>query len=162
MFHYRWYYPEDAQSGGERIALQMMPGLDDAAVAGGVETIKSRMIPRLKLVGSSPETKDQIEGSFFRQLEILNRHLATRRYLFGARPALGDFGMFCQLYELSTDPTPGALLRKRAPNVVRWIQEMLGPRSEGEFENWSSLSATLIPLLRDEIGAIFLPWSTAN
>jgi len=33
--------------------------------------VKGRMIPRLKFVGSSAATKDQIEGSFRRQLAIL-------------------------------------------------------------------------------------------
>jgi hypothetical protein len=39
---------------------------------------------------------------------------------------------------------------------------MLGPRDEGYFEAWSSLEPTLLPLLRDEIGAIFFPWTAAN
>ena len=43
--------------------------------------------------------------------------VASRRYLFGARPAFGDFGLFAQLYEALTDPTPGALMRAEAPRV---------------------------------------------
>ncbi len=162
MFHYRWFYEADQSSAGERIARQMMPGLDDASIAGAVEMVKGRMVPRLRLVGSSPETKDQIEGSFHRQIAILEKHLATRKYLFGGRPAFADFGLYPQLYECSTDPTPGALLRKTAPNVLAWIERMLSPRSEGELESWSALAPTLEPLLREEVGAIFLPWSDAN
>jgi hypothetical protein len=120
------------------------------------------MIPRLSFVGSSAETKDQIEGSFKTQLAILDRHLAARTYLFGARPAFADFGLFAQLHQCSTDPTPAALMRATAPHVVKWIQEMLGPRAEGEFEPWDRLAPTLRPLLRDEVAAVFFPWSTAN
>lgn len=123
--------------------------------------ITGRMIPRLALVGSSAATKDQIEASYRRQLAILERHLGGRTYLFGERPAFADFGLFAQLHQLSTDPTPAALMRG-TPRVARWIQAMLGPRAEGDFEPWAQLAPTLTPLLHDEIGAVFLPWSTAN
>ncbi len=162
MFHYRWFYEPDQQSAGERIARSMMPGLSDDDLRGAVAMVKQRMIPRLKLVGSSAETKDQIEGSFLRQLEILDRHLARRAYLFGQRPAFADFGLYAQLYQCSTDPTPAAIMRARAPHVVAWIQQMLGPRNEGEFEPWEQLEPTLMPLLKDEIASVFLPWTVAN
>ena len=162
MFHYRWFYEPDQESAGERLARSMMPGLGAAEVANGVAMVKSRMIPRLSFVGSTAATKDQIEGSFRRQLAILDRHLAARTYLFGARPAFADFGLYAQLYQCSTDPTPAAIMRASAPHVVKWIQEMLGPRAEGDFEPWRQLAPTLLPLLRDEVSAVFLPWSTAN
>ncbi len=162
MFHYRWFYAPDQESAGERLARSMMPGLGEAELPNGIAMIKGRMIPRLSFVGSSAETKDQIEGSFKRQLAILDRHLATRTYLFGGRPAFADFGLFAQLYQCSTDPTPAAIMRASAPHVVKWIQEMLGPRAEGDFETWPTLAPTLTPLLRDEVGAVFFPWSTAN
>jgi glutathione S-transferase len=162
MFHYRWTYEPDQQSAAERIARQMMPGLDEAGIAGTIEAVKGRMVPRLKLVGSSAETRETIEGSYLRQLDILEKHLASRKYLFGARPALADFGLYAQLYECSTDPTPGAILRKRAPRVLAWIERMLDPRAEDGFESWDALRPTLTPLLSDEIGAVFFPWTVAN
>ena len=39
---------------------------------------------------------------------------------------------------------------------------MLEPKTEGEFETWSALEPTLMPLLREQVGALFLPWSDAN
>ena len=39
---------------------------------------------------------------------------------------------------------------------------MLTPKSEGSFEAWSALAPTLMPLLEEEVGALFLPWSAAN
>ena len=159
MFHYRWFYEPDQQSAAERLARSMMP---DADVAQAGAMIKGRMIPRLKFVGSSAETQEQIEASYTRQLRILDAHLARRRYLFGNRPAFADFGLYAQLYQCSTDPTPGAIMRDRAPRVAKWIQEMLGPRAEGEFETWATLQATLSPLLKEEVAGIFFPWSTAN
>jgi hypothetical protein len=39
---------------------------------------------------------------------------------------------------------------------------MLDPSPEGDFEPWERLEPTLMPLLRDEIGAVFFPWTLAN
>ena len=92
----------------------------------------------------------------------LDAHLTTRPYLFGARPAFGDFGLFAQLYEAWTDPTPGALVEGRAPRVLDWLHRMLWPRAEGEFEPWQSLEPTLLPFLERQVGRLFLPWTVAN
>jgi hypothetical protein len=54
------------------------------------------------------------------------------------------------------------LIVESSSHVVKWIQEMLGPRAEGEFEPWTALAPTLQPLLRDEVAGVFFPWSTAN
>jgi glutathione S-transferase len=162
MFHYRWFYEPDQESAGERLARSMMPNLSDAELPNGVAMIKARMIPRLAFVGSSPATKAPIERSYRNQLAILDKHLATRTYLVGERPALADFGLFAQLHQCSTDPTPAAIMRTSAPNVVKWIQEMLGPRLEGAFEGWDTLRPTLLPLLKQEVGGVFFPWTTAN
>ena len=51
---------------------------------------------------------------------------------------------------------------RAAPNVMAWVQRMVSPKAEGPFEGWSSLSAGLMPLLTEEVGRLFLPWSDAN
>ncbi len=162
MFHYRWTYPPDQESAAERIARDNLPGAAAEAIRGAADGIRQRMIPRLKFVGSTPVTTEQIERSFRRQLTILEHHLAERPYLFGARPAFGDFGLFAQLYECSTDPTPSRLITASAPRTFAWIERMLAPDARGEFESWDTLAATLAPLLEDEIAALYLPWATAN
>ena len=165
MFHYRWWYEADQVSAAERIArwnLSDGSDVDETAVRKMAAAIRERMVPRLSFVGSSAATKGVIEASFERLAAQLEVHLASRAYLFGGRPAFADFGVWAQLYELSTDPTPGALLRARTPRVQAWIDRMLDPRAEGDFEPWAALAATLEPVLRDEVAGLFLPWSTAN
>jgi len=162
MFHYRWFYEADQQSAAERLARSMFSGVGEAELPASVEMVKARMIPRLKFVGSSPETKEQIEGSYLRQLRILEAHLARRQFLFGGRPSLADFGLYAQLYQLSSDPTPGTMIRSKAPTVLAWIERMLDPQGEGPFELWPALAPTLMPLLKEEIAGIFFPWTTAN
>jgi glutathione S-transferase len=163
MFHYRWRREADQISGAERLAENMAPpGLDAEQLRGVVQGIRERMVGRVWFVGSSDQTAQQIEDSYQEIVALLERHLATRPYLFGARPAFADFGLWGQLYECSTDPTPGAILRERAPAVLRWIARMQEPKAEGEFEPWSALEPTLFPLLERQVGALFLPWSDAN
>jgi glutathione S-transferase len=162
MFHYRWWYEADQDSAAQRIAFWNLPGAPDEAVAKAAASIKQRMVPRLSFVGSSEATRPIIETSFEHVVELVEAHLATRPYLFGARPAFADFGLWPQLYEAWTDPTPGRLLNDRAPRTVAWIERMLDPKEQGGFEPWSALAPTLEPLLRDEVAGRFLPWSTAN
>ena len=162
MFHYRWTYEADQDSAAERLARSNLAGAPEEAVRKTAASLKQRMIPRLSFVGSNEATRDTIEASLTRQLSILESHLEGRRYLFGNRPAFADFGLFAQLYECSIDPTPGALMRDSAPGVLAWIERMLEPKAEGDFEAWNSLAQTLTPLLEQEIAGVFLPWSAAN
>ena len=45
---------------------------------------------------------------------------------------------------------------------MAWVQRMLTPKDEGPFEAWPALAPTLMPLLKEEVAGLFLPWSTAN
>ena len=161
MFSYRWAYVPDAWATAERIAQQMMGAQGPLAVAQARTAVAERMTGRLGFVGSNATTRPLIEASFKRALEILDKHLESRPYMLGGRPAMADFGLWGQFYEAATDPTPGAIMRA-APNVMAWVQRMVSPKAEGPFESWSSLSAVLMPMLTEEVGRLFLPWSAAN
>ena len=162
MFHYRWSYQPDVWSTAERIAVQMVGPQGTLAVAQARAAVAERMVPRVGFVGSNETTKPVIEDSFKRTLGFLEAHFASRPYLLGARPSMGDFGLWGQLYEAATDPTPGGIMRSSSPHVVKWTERMLQPKVEGEFETWATLEPTLAPLLAEEVGMMFLPWSTAN
>jgi len=162
MFHYRWARDVDRRSASARIASSMAPALDGAALADAAAKIRERMVGRVWFVGSNADTAPQIEDSYREALGLLEAHLARRPYLFGGRPAFGDFGLWGQLYECWTDPTPGALLRERAPSVAAWVERMLEPAAQGPFEPRAALLPTLLPLLERQVGALFLPWSDAN
>lgn len=162
MFHYRWRYQPDVWSTAERIAVQMMGGQGTLAVAQARAAVAERMMGRLGFVGSNDKTQPLIEASFKHALALLDAHLATRPYVLGGCPAMADFGLWAQLYEAATDPTPGAIMRASAPHVMAWVQRMVAPRAEGAFETWPALAPTLMPLLKEEVGALFLPWSVAN
>ena len=157
MFHMRWAREIDQVTVSRRFAANRAADEIDAAAAA----IRERMVPRVWFVGSNEVTAPQIEQSFADVLPLLDAHLASRPYLFGARPSLGDFGLWGQIYEAGRDPTAGALVAG-VSNVVAWIDRMLEPENLGEFEDWGALEPTLMPILSDQVAGVFLPWDVAN
>ena len=153
MFHYRWRYQPDVWSTAERIARQMMDGAGHARRGAG-PCGRRRAHDRRGSASSAPTRRPSppIEGSFKRALALVEAHLQARPYMLGGRPAMADFGLWGQLYELATDPTPGAIMRASAPKVMAWVQRMLTPKNEGPFEAWPALAPTLMPLLKEEVG----------
>src|SRR5262249_4098187 len=118
MFHYRWTRDVDQISSAGRIARMHAPGTSEQEHAGLAGKIRARMVDRVWFVGSNAQTAPQIEAGFRDMLALLEGHLSTRPYLFGARPAYGDFGLWGQFYQLWTDPTAGALFEGGTPHVL--------------------------------------------
>lgn len=160
MFHYRWSYPDDQESAARRISDMIFDGGEKPE--GIEENVRTRMISRLYHVGSSPETAALIEGSFTRVLNLVEQMLKARPYLFGDRPSLADFGLAAQFAQLLSDPTPGAIIRAQAPNVVRWLERMESPKADGGFASFADMRGALSELLRDEVAATYLAWMAAN
>ncbi|HEV7407663.1 MAG TPA: glutathione S-transferase family protein [Bradyrhizobium sp.] len=162
MFHYRWAREVDQVSSAGRIARMRGPNAAEQEHAAFTEKVRARMVDRVWFVGSNEMTAPQIEAGFMDMLGLLDSHLAGRPYLFGGRPAFGDFGLWGQIYQMWTDPTAGAIIGGGAPHVLDWVQRMLWPKAEGEFEAWSALEPTLMPILTEQVGAQFMPWTCAN
>lgn len=161
MFHHRWFAPVDQQASALTLAHLNMPGAPPEQIEGLAGMILGRMSTRGHFVGSSPENAPLITAYYQELLGLLQAHLATRKYLLGARPSFGDFGLAAQLYEASVDPTCGAIMMGRAPDVLAWCHRMMEPRLDGEFETWTSLQPTLAPIIA-YVGRYFLPWTKAN
>ncbi len=162
MFHYRWSYDADRKSAAHRIVAMMLDGADAPNRDEMEASVSERMTQRLHFVGSSETTAPVIEGSYTRLIALLDAHLATRPYLFGGRPAMADFGLAAQLGQLLSDPTPGEIMRSRAPRVAAWIARLENASVEGPFEPLAALEATLSPILREEVAGCYLPWMAAN
>ncbi|MBI1252182.1 MAG: glutathione S-transferase family protein [Alphaproteobacteria bacterium] len=163
MFHYRWSYEADQLSAAERLAQAMFADAEGVDVQSVAASVRERMMGRRHHVGSSADTAPVIEAAFTRLLANLEAHLASRAYLFGARPALADFGLAAQCAQLLSDPTPGAIMRAQAPCVVAWTQRTMNAASvEGAFESLDALAPTLKPILSADIAGVFLPWMAAN
>ena len=162
MFHYRWARDLDQRASAGRIARMRAPKASEGEHGKFADQVRMRMTDRVWFVGSNEKTAPQIETGFAEMLGLLDTHLATRAYLFGGRPAYGDFGLWGQFYELWKDPTAGALIESGAPHVLEWIQRMLWPRADGAFESWTEIAPTLMPVLTRQVGRLFWPWTLAN
>jgi glutathione S-transferase len=162
MFHYRWAREIDQLCSAGRIARMRAPKAGEQECGAFAKLVRERMVGRVSFVGSNAHTAPQIEAGFQDMLALLDSHLSSRPYLFGGRPAYGDFGLWGQFYELWTDPTAGALIEGNAPHVLDWIHRMLWPRAEGAFEAWPQLAPTLMPILTGQVGGKFMPWTVAN
>ena len=161
MFHHRWHSEVDRRATALVLARSFLPNEEAAAVEALADQVRERMVGRVHFTGSSEANAPLISRYLDDLLAILEAHLESRKYLFGARPAFADFGLAPQLYEAALDPTAAGIVRARAPKVLAWSYRVLEPHNEGPFENWQNLKETLTPLLANA-GAYFLPWSSAN
>lgn len=163
MFHLRWAREVDQISTSRRLAYGMMTAAAKPEMAEQMATqLRNRMVPRVSFVGSNPVTAPLIEKSFREGLALLDAHFQNRPYLFGGRPSFADFALWGQLYNAWLDPTGFAWITAHSTALQDWVHRMINPMDEGEFEAWSSLSETLAPLMADQVGALFLPWTAAN
>jgi glutathione S-transferase len=162
MFHYRWAREVDQRASAGRLARMRAPKASESEHDALSEQVRTRMSGRVWFVGSNEATAPQIESGFAEMLALLDDHLAKRPYLFGGRPAYGDFGLWGQFYELWKDPTTGAMIEGGTPHVLEWIHRMLWPKAESAFESWAGLAPTLMPILTKQVGKLFWPWTLAN
>jgi glutathione S-transferase len=167
MFHYRWNYAADIHKASHVLPLDRDYNLPPETLAKTSKFIAERQIRRLGVVGSNEVTKPVIEDSYLRLLKLLDHHLAAgNRFLMGARPGVGDFGLFGQLSQLvHFDPTPAAIAAAETPRVVSWVSHLEDASSLGvDDAGWidrSKVGAALRPFLV-EIGRVYAPFLIAN
>jgi len=163
MFQFRWGPREDARSAARRIAAGTLPDLPWKLLRPlAVPLMIRRMVPRMAFAGANETNAPHLQRSWVRTVELLEAHLVQRAFLFGERPAFGDFGIWGNVAQAYTDPTCGRHLREHAPAVVRWVERMYSPAAAGEFEPLEALMPTLAPLLEEQVAGRFLPWTAAN
>ncbi len=168
MFHYRWKDPIDQKSAALRIAennlpayIKYLPIVNSIMKKQASKIIQDRMSQRLWVIGSNEITEKEICDSFDELLSLLEAHFKDRSYIFGERPSFADFGLWGQIYNSWTDPTPRKFIEKNYKGILPWINEMMDPKIKGDYEEWKDLSSTLMPILKEQVGNVFLPWSDA-
>ena len=167
MFHYRWYFEEDANNAGTILPLV------DLAVNTPEETliefkkfIADRQIGRLWVVGSNDTTADLIDTSYRRFLKLMDNHLLVSPFLFGNKPSSADFAIFGQLTQLiGFDPTSRKIAYETSVRVVAWVDIMADLSGHDiDNSNWTSLEdspSTLKEILK-EFGRMYVPALLAN
>lgn len=147
--HYRWHRNRDwaIRSFGALNAPHATPEEQAAIGAKRAEPFANAAV----LLGGEPHMHAAIESSYESLLVELDRHFASHEYLLGSRPSIGDFGLIGPLYAHQyRDPKSGELMRKLAPNVVRWVLQMQQPAAprSGDFLTNDEVPATLLPVLK--------------
>jgi glutathione S-transferase len=166
MFHYRWADPAGIAWARKQLMRQIDPSVPAAQLDQFAQWFGDRQIGRRAVVGSSEETAPILENGYRCLLGVLETLLTQRRFLFGDRPAAGDFGLYGQLTQLCAfDPGSARLAERDAPRVVAWtvrMEELSGWRVDAA--QWLHRDAALDALkpLLAEIGGTYVPFLLAN
>ena len=167
MFHYRWYFEEDADIAGTILPLvDLAINTPNELHSQYKEFIAKRQIDRLWVVGSNDETAELIDLSYKRFLKLMEDHLLVSPFLLGNKPSSSDFSFYGQLTQLVRfDPTPRKLAYEYSSRTVAWV-DILEDLSGHDTENtsWTSLEEspdTLKSILK-EVGKMYVPALLAN
>ena len=155
--HYRWSYRDE-----QELFLQtefgrgLYPGEDREARRAAGRRVMDFFSSSLPTLGINPQTIAAIENAYEELLEALDIHFQHYPYVMGRRVSIADLGLIAPMYaHLGRDPYPTALMKKRAPNVARWVERMQLPNTpDGEYApyvaDWlldDEIPATLEPVL---------------
>ena len=160
MFGYRWLEEVDQVQMSRWLAFDNMKGGGLAQSQGFAEQFRARQVGRMALVGCTRENFPLIEASTRAVLAALEAHVVNRHCLFGTRPSMAEFGIYGQLSQLGTDPTPQGMMRADYPYTYRWlahIDDMSG--LEGEWE--PGISPVVAELVRIS-AQVYVPFLRAN
>lgn len=166
MFHYRWADEAGIAWAREHLIRQINPSTPAEAIAKFADWFGKRQIDRRAVVGSSEVTRPLIEADFAALLAVMSRLIEQRQFLFGARPAAADFGLYGQFTQLCQfDPVSTRLATETAPRVVAWtvrLEDLSGWRPEDS--QWLTREAALPALqpLLGLIGSTYTPFLLAN
>ena len=155
--HYRWSYRDE-----QELFLQtefgrgLYGGSDREARRAAGRRVMDFFSSSLPSLGINQQTTASIETAYEELLEILDQHFQSYPYLMGWRVSIADLGLIAPMYaHLGRDPYPTAMMKKRAPNVARWVERMQLPNTpDGEYAShivdWmpdDAIPDTLEPLL---------------
>ena len=99
MFHYRWYFKEDADVAGAILPLvDIAVNTPNETLAQYKEIVSKRQIDRLWVVGSNDETADFIDASYKRFLNLMEEHLLNSPFYWVQSPLLLIFLFMVNLH----------------------------------------------------------------
>lgn len=166
MFHYRWADADGIAWARGHLVRQINPSLAAAAIEKMGSWFAQRQIDRLELVGAGAATTPLMRACYARLLALLDALIATRPFLFGARPSAADFALCGQLTQLCLyDPGAARIAQATAPRVVAWTQRLEDLSGWQVNETQWLTRAEALPALQallDEMGATYVPYLLAN
>ena len=168
--HYRWSYRADALHLSRRIADTLPEAPSLRAVARLLVRLRQRHF-FVRRDGVRRATLGHVEGTYTKVLAQLETMFATRPYLLGEVPTIGDFGLFGSMFRhFGTDPTPASIMRETAPRVYAWVARMWaasashtsGPLAPGIPDDWAPLLEAIGRTHLRQLAANAAAWRTGR
>jgi glutathione S-transferase len=123
--YYRWAFDEDARLMSAQIARTMMRDMRLPFFVRQQFILRRQRRVFLNQDGVTKETKSSIETLYLDSLRELELIFSKRDFLFGDTPCEADFGLFGPFFRhFFSDPTPGLLMREKAPAVAHWVTRL--------------------------------------
>ena len=166
MFHYRW---QDKDKGGDRDRIgwwMSYPGKgpsSDEDLAQQTRDFYEWQIPLWPVAGIEPGNVPLIEESYRRIIAAWEEVLREQEFLFGARPSLGDFGFYGQLYQCMMNPASGTIMRDTCMRLPAWLDLM--DDAGGVEGDWNTPDEPLCKGVHDLLwlaGEVYLPYLSAT
>lgn len=162
--YYRWAFDEDARLMSSQIARTLLRDVPLPLPLRRRFILHRQKVVYLRKDGVTKQTAPAIEALYLDALRELEAVFARRPFLFGDRPCDADFGLFGPFFRhFFCDPTPGALMRERAPHVAHWVTRLWKTRP-ADLEG-----AAAVRTAPDDLGFFFemaandyLPYLEAN
>ena len=167
MFHYRWYFDEDADNASTLLPLiDLAVNMPNEILKDAKKYVHDRQTGRLWVVGSNETTADLIDASFKRFLKLMDDHLSISKFLFGEKPSSADFAIYGQLTQLiGFEPTSRKIAYDTSLRLVSW-QDVMADLSGHDIENsnWTPLEESPASLkeIMKEFGRMYVPALIAN
>lgn len=131
--HYRWSFPEDRFTRGERLAAEMTEG---ASGRTPPRALQRKLVQQRQLGmfvrgdGVDDRTRRHVEDAYLRVLDRLEPIVQARPFLLGERPSLADIAFMGPMFRhFAQDPTPAHLMAERAPGVWEWVARTWNARA---------------------------------
>ena len=163
MFHYRWFREVDQETFSRWGAFDRLGAGGRDKIEAVARTFRERQVGRMALVGCTEHNRPLIEGTLEAALDILEAHVTEERTLFGTRPSRADFALYGQFSQLTSDPTPDALIRKRAPYTYRWIAQLDDASGlEGDWRAPADPLPSAVRALLEMCAEVYFPFLREN
>jgi len=129
--YYRWAHDDDARLMSTELARKLLRDVPlPLFLRRWFICIRQRFV-YMKKDGVTKQTAPIIERQYLDSLAALDAIFAKRAFLFGERPCEADFGAFGPFFRhFFCDPTSGALMRDRAPNLTHWVTRLWKTRPQ--------------------------------
>lgn len=148
--YYRWAFDDDARLMSARLARGMLRDV------GGPLALKRQFILQrqraryLRGEGVTSANRHEIEADYLDLLDALEPVLHRRDWVMGHGPTRADIGLFGPMFRhFHCDPTPGRIMRARAPAVAAWVTRLWA------LEGITGTGAPSLSSVPDDLGDLF-------